>query len=77
MAGNVWEWVEDSWHRSYKGAPSDGSAWVEGGDKGTGVIRGGSVVNNAKYLASAFRYFTQFDNGTPALGFRVVRMLNQ
>ena len=33
--GNVWEWVEDCWHASYRGAPSDGSAWVTGGDCGT------------------------------------------
>jgi len=24
MAGNVSEWVEDDWHDSYIGAPSDG-----------------------------------------------------
>jgi formylglycine-generating enzyme required for sulfatase activity len=24
--GNVWEWVEDSWHENYQGAPTDGSA---------------------------------------------------
>jgi formylglycine-generating enzyme required for sulfatase activity len=29
MHGNVWEWVEDVWHDSYKGAPNDGSAWTE------------------------------------------------
>ena len=23
---NVWEWVEDCWHDSYRGAPSDGRA---------------------------------------------------
>jgi formylglycine-generating enzyme required for sulfatase activity len=28
MHGNVWEWVEDCWNDSYKGAPSDGSAWT-------------------------------------------------
>jgi formylglycine-generating enzyme required for sulfatase activity len=26
MHGNVWEWCEDHWHESYKGAPADGSA---------------------------------------------------
>ena len=26
--GNVWEWVEDCYHESYAGAPSDGSAWT-------------------------------------------------
>ena len=25
MHGNVWEWVQDCWHDSYQGAPSDGS----------------------------------------------------
>ena len=30
MHGNVWEWVQDSWHDSYRRAPDGGSAW-EGG----------------------------------------------
>jgi formylglycine-generating enzyme required for sulfatase activity len=30
MIGNVWEWVEDNWHDSYNGAPTDGSAWLSG-----------------------------------------------
>jgi hypothetical protein len=43
MHGNVWEWVEDCWHRSYEGAPKDGQAWLEedGGDCGSRVLRGG------------------------------------
>ena len=40
--GNVWEWVEDCWHKSYMGAPVDGSAWTSGGDCGKRVLRGGS-----------------------------------
>ncbi len=27
MSGNVYEWLQDRQHDSYKGAPSDGSAW--------------------------------------------------
>ena len=40
-AGNVWEWVQDSWHENYIGASSDGSAW-ESSDIGQRVVRGGS-----------------------------------
>lgn len=34
MHGNVWEWVQDCWHDSYDGAPTDGSAWTTGYDCG-------------------------------------------
>ena len=27
MAGGVNQWVADCWHRSYQGAPDNGSAW--------------------------------------------------
>ena len=30
MAGNAAEWVEDCWNDSYRGAPTDGSAWTKG-----------------------------------------------
>jgi formylglycine-generating enzyme required for sulfatase activity len=29
MHGNVLEWCLDYWHPSYRGAPTDGSAWLE------------------------------------------------
>ncbi|MGO9894205.1 MAG: formylglycine-generating enzyme family protein [Bryobacteraceae bacterium] len=29
MLGNAWQWTADCWHPNYKGAPRDGSAWVE------------------------------------------------
>ena len=41
MHGNVWEWVQDCWNESYRGAPADGSAW-ERGDCSQRVLRGGS-----------------------------------
>ena len=41
MHGNVWEWVQDCWNDSYKGAPTDGSAWTQRRLRRR-VIRGGS-----------------------------------
>ena len=41
MHGNVWEWVEDCWNGNYRGAPSDGNAWMDG-DCDIRVLRGGS-----------------------------------
>jgi len=41
MHGNVWEWVQDEWHSTYDGAPTDGSAWEEEGISYR-VTRGGS-----------------------------------
>ncbi len=29
MQGNLSEWVEDDWHSSYEGAPTDGKAWID------------------------------------------------
>jgi formylglycine-generating enzyme required for sulfatase activity len=34
MHGSVWEWCLDEWHDSYEGAPTDGSAWMEGDSLG-------------------------------------------
>src|SRR5262245_51807598 len=28
--GNVWEWTRDCWNGDYRGAPSDGTAWMTG-----------------------------------------------
>jgi len=40
--GNVWEWVADCWHGSYRGAPADGSAWLKNCRSNDHVLRGGS-----------------------------------
>ena len=52
--GNVWEWVEDCWNDSYRGAPSDGSAWTSG-DCSTRVLRDGSWTHPSRFLRSAAR----------------------
>ncbi len=42
MTGNVWEWVQDCWHDSYRGAPTDGSAWTSACQYVGRGLRGGS-----------------------------------
>ena len=58
MHGNVWEWVEDSWHANYDGAPTDGRAWVAG-NKSARVLRGGSWSDGPRILRSANRYWAR------------------
>ena len=54
MAGNAWEWVEDSYHDSYDGAPVDGSAWKDPGAVYT-TLCGGSWRNDPVYLQAGTR----------------------
>ena len=72
--GNVWEWVEDCWNGSYRGAPSDGSAW-ESGECGQRVLRGGSWILEPRSLRSADRSRTVTRGRSADLGFRIARML--
>ena len=72
--GNVWELVEDRWHGTYHGAPSDGSAW-ESGKCGKRVMRGGSWRNDAPDLRSARRESRSTSSRGDAVGFRVARTL--
>ena len=76
MHGNVEEWVEDCWHRSYSGAPSDGRAWTSGGDCGTRVKRGGSWGDRSRDLRAAARSRVSADNRDWSSGFRVARTLS-
>lgn len=73
MSGNVWEWVEDGWHKTYDGAPVDGSAWP--GVDSSHVLRGGSWYYDPWIIDAADRNWNvpSFRYGT--LGFRVARSL--
>ena len=51
MAGNLGEYVEDRYHDSYHGAPSDGSAWGSPDTYGyIAVTRGGAFGSTADQL---------------------------
>jgi formylglycine-generating enzyme required for sulfatase activity len=75
MVGNVWDWTEDCRHSNYNGAPSDGSAWITGGDCSNRILRGGSWLAAPGDLRSAYR--SRFTTGTRSsrIGFRVGRTL--
>ncbi len=76
MHGNVWEWVEDCWHDSYEGAPSDGSTWTTGGECSRRVLRGGSWTIGPWYLLSVtFRNRSDRDDRYDKFGFRVAMSL--
>jgi uncharacterized repeat protein (TIGR01451 family) len=71
MHGNVWEWVQDSWHDSYDGAPADGSAWE--GDGADRVGRGGGCDTRAGRCRSAIRVHLTPRLCDSHLGFRILK----
>jgi len=72
MHGNVFEWCEDITHENYQGAPSDGTAWINGGDRDQKVLRGGSWNINAFGCRSAYRTGDLAGVSDDSVGFRVV-----
>ncbi len=72
MSGNVWEWLEDCKNLNYRGAPSDGSAWLSG-DCSMHMQRGG-----ASHVYTGFSRATgRYDSSSNLIGsgFRPARML--
>ncbi|MCU0570386.1 MAG: SUMF1/EgtB/PvdO family nonheme iron enzyme [Oculatellaceae cyanobacterium Prado106] len=75
MHGNVWEWCEDVYHSNYQGAPTNGSAWNEGGEQGRRILRGGSWNSFPGNCRSANRDGFSSDYLYTNFGFRVVAVL--
>jgi len=74
MAGNVNEWVEDCWHPSHAGKPSEASQPAEG-DPRRRVLRGGSWDYLPRLLRSCWRDWLFADCRRDNVGFRVARDL--
>jgi formylglycine-generating enzyme required for sulfatase activity/class 3 adenylate cyclase len=74
MGGGVDQWVEDCWHKTYQGAPSDGSPW-SAGDCSSHVLRSGSWRSDAMYVRPANRDNYDTDVRYPTHGFRVALSL--
>jgi formylglycine-generating enzyme required for sulfatase activity len=77
MLGNVFEWVEDCWHDSYNGAPTNGSAWVGSTKCEERELRGGSWFTTPAFVRAPYR--NRFEPGyrSSSVGFRVVRDMNE
>ncbi|MFN9622345.1 MAG: formylglycine-generating enzyme family protein, partial [Cyanobacteriota bacterium] len=78
MHGNVWEWCLDCWHKSYEGAPTDGSPWLdeqalnrEGDGDQYRLLRGGSWNRAPGNCRSAYRDVCSPDVRSVHVGFRV------
>ena len=74
VLGNVYEWVDDCWNDSYRGAPRDGSAWTSG-ECGLRVARGSSWGDAPGGLRSANRIGESAGTRGNIAGFRVARTL--
>ncbi len=72
--GNVWEWVEDCYRKSYAGAPANGAA-VGGAKTCDRVDRGGAFVSSPSNLRSANRDWGAPNYRLNNLGFRLARSL--
>ena len=71
--GNVVERVEDCYHATYNDAPTNGEAWITGGDCTRGILRGGSwrFEPSSNYASARFGYDTTDRDAIH--GFRVAR----
>lgn len=76
LHGNVSEWVDDCWHQSYAGAPSDGETWRRGqGNCAYRTVRGGAGTDIPENVRSAVRDRNAVGKKRDDLGFRVARTL--
>lgn len=74
--GGVYDWVEDCWHDSYIGAPTDGSAWIEA-DCPRHVLRGGAATRALQTRRSAARIWFGSPNRMSYMSLRVARTLGR
>jgi formylglycine-generating enzyme required for sulfatase activity len=70
MGGSVDQWVEDCWHKTYQGAPADGTAWIEN-QCSSHVIRSGSWRKDSRYVRPSNRDGYDTNVRYPTHGFRV------
>jgi formylglycine-generating enzyme required for sulfatase activity len=70
--GYLWEWCLDTGHKDYRQAPTDGSAWVQGGAAKLRVLRGGSWKDKPVKLTSSYRWLMLATLKDDAVGLRCI-----
>jgi len=70
MHGLVLEWCTDTWHDSYRHAPSDAKPWVDD-TADYRILRGGSWYMMAGLCRSAARFKYHPDIWLNHIGFRI------
>jgi len=73
--GNVWEWVQDSYHGNYANAPTDGTEWKESCGAAGRVLRGGSWNDLARFTRVSYRGRNTPDNRNVWFGLRLAQDL--
>jgi formylglycine-generating enzyme required for sulfatase activity len=73
MHGYLWEFVADTWHDTYEGAPADGRAWIGDDTNAKCVIRGGSWKDRHDSHMSTSRRPIAAETRDDAIGFRCVQ----
>jgi formylglycine-generating enzyme required for sulfatase activity len=74
MYGNLREWCEDDWHRSYNyiNRPDNGDAWVDDPRSNLRARRGGSWAKSSGSIHSTYRFNDNSGIRSIDLGFRLV-----
>ncbi len=74
MHGYLWEYVADSWHESYEGAPVGAVRWESERVQQPRVMRGGSWRDRHELLRSTTRWPIPDHAKSDAVGFRCVKV---
>jgi formylglycine-generating enzyme required for sulfatase activity len=74
MHGYLWEFVADTWHEKFEGAPDKAQAWEASAMSRPRVIRGGSWRDRHELLRSTTRWPVPDHARSDAVGFRCVKV---
>ncbi|MEM6261920.1 MAG: SUMF1/EgtB/PvdO family nonheme iron enzyme [Bacteroidota bacterium] len=74
ISGNVYEWCEDDWHDTYKGAPKNGQPWMDHPERAPSrVYRGGDWLSTARSCRVSSRNCRTPGDRNGYLGLRLAR----